>query len=457
MRTDTIAAIATGSGRSAIGILRLSGPDAIGAVEKVFTTLSGKPFSQSPDRMLIYGTLHDRQGRPIDQCLATLSHGPRSYTGEDTCELQCHGSPAVLAAGLDALFAQGVRQARAGEFTKRAFLNGRLDLTQAEAVIDLIDAQSAAAARNAAGQLSGAISKQINSIYDSLVDVSAHFDAVLDYSDEDLEPFQMEELQEAARENIARLDRLLNTVQRGRQLTEGIPCAIIGAPNAGKSSLLNCLLGYDRAIVTPLPGTTRDTIQETISLGGVLLRLTDTAGLRQSEDLVEQLGVERSRQALADADLVLAVVDGSRPLSDEDEEALSLAQGREHTICVVNKSDLALQLDLNSLQSRFPRLVVVSAQTGEGLSALEEAIAACYPQGPDAAEGELLTNLRQADCVERAREGLSRVEEGLSFGMTPDALLTDVEEVMGALGEVTGRSVTEDVTSRIFQRFCVGK
>ncbi len=457
MTADTIAAIATGTGPTAIGIIRLSGPMAISATEKVFTPMGGLPFSQRPDRQLVLGTLRDRQGSTIDQCMATLSHGPGSYTGEDTCELQCHGSPAVLAAGLDALFALGVRQAGPGEFTKRAFLNGRLDLTQAEAVIDLIEAQSLAVVRNAAGQLSGSLRRRIDRIYDSLVDVSAHFDAVLDYADEDLEPFEVEEIQAVTQSSLQQLEGLLATVRRGQQLKTGIPCAIVGAPNAGKSSLLNALLGYDRAIVTEIPGTTRDTLQETLELGGLLLRLTDTAGLRDSQDRVEQLGVERSRQAMEQAELILAVVDGSRPLTAEDEAALRLAQQGEHVICVVNKSDLGIGADIQALSLRFSHLVVLSASTGDGLDRLEEAIHAFYPPGTQAENGELLTNLRQAEGAARAREALLRVRSGLESGMTPDGLLTDMEEALAALGEITGRTVAEDVTSRIFERFCVGK
>jgi tRNA modification GTPase len=454
---DTIAAVATGTAATAIGILRLSGPKAIWAVEQLFTPLSGKPFSAQPDRYLALGDLHDIQGRPLDQCMATLSHGPRSYTGEDTCELQCHGSPAVLAATLAALRTLGVRQALPGEFTKRAFLNGRLDLTQAEAVIDLIDARSMAVARNAAGQLSGALRRRIDGIYTDLVDVSAHFDAVLDYSDEDLEPFEIEEIRTVTQRCGAQLDALLSTVQRGQQLRSGIPCAIVGAPNAGKSSLLNALLGYDRAIVTDLPGTTRDTLQETLELGDLLLRLVDTAGLRDTQDKVEQLGVERSRQAAEQADLILLVVDGSTPLSADSRDTLSLAQEGQKVICVVNKSDLPFQVEWEELTARFSQVVSVSAATGEGLDQLSEVISALYPQGSQVENGELLTNLRQADGATQAREALRRVEEGLAAGMTPDGLLTDLEDATAALAQITGRSITEDVTDRIFERFCVGK
>ena len=296
--SDVIAAIATAPVPSAIGILRLSGPGCAEVLDQVFTPFHGVPMSVRPDRQLVYGILHDREGRAIDQCLATLSRGPHSYTGEDTAELQCHGSPTALALGLDALFAAGARQAQAGEFTRRAFLSGRLDLTQVEAVADLIHAGSAGAVYQAAGQLGGALSQVIGQVYDRLTDLMAHFHAVLDYPDEDIDPFEAAEISTALTDAAGQLNRLAATYRRGRAITEGIPCAIVGRPNAGKSTLFNALLGYERAIVTPIPGTTRDTVEERVTLGGTLLRLIDTAGLRDSDDAVEQLGVERSRAAL---------------------------------------------------------------------------------------------------------------------------------------------------------------
>ena len=454
--SDLIAAIATGAVRSAIGILRLSGPGALEALSAVFTPAAGPALADRSPRTLIFGSLRDREGRLIDQCLATFSRAPHSYTGEDTAELQCHGSPAVLRAGLDALFAAGARQAGPGEFTRRAFLNGRMDLTQAEAVIDLIDAQTEGAARNAAGQLEGAMSRSILAVYDQLTDLMAHFHAVLDYPDEDIEPFQAREIRDTARAAGDRLEGLLSTFRRGRQLTEGVPCAIVGRPNAGKSTLFNALLGYERAIVTQVPGTTRDTLEERITLGGVLLRLTDTAGLRDTADPVERLGVARSRAALEAAELVLALVDGSSPEPDAVAEALELARQAPRSVLVFTKSDLRGP-GLPDLPPGAPAAVSLCAPGGQGLDRLEETVAALFPADQGRENGELLTNARQAQAVERARDALRRVEAGAASGLTPDAVLTDVEEAMSALGEVTGRNLREDVTDRIFARFCVGK
>ncbi len=454
--TDTIAAVATPNYSSAIGILRLSGPRAREIAAAVFRPLSEGTLADKPARKLIYGTLLDKQGVPIDRVLATWSPAPNSYTGEETAELQCHGSPAVLAAGLEALFAHGARQALPGEFTRRAFLNGRMDLAQAEAVIDLIDAETAEGARNAYGQLTGALSRRVEAIYDGLTDVMAHFHAVLDYPDEDIDPFTEQTILDALQTAQERLEALLATYDRGSLLAEGVPCAIVGRPNVGKSSLLNALLGYDRAIVTNIPGTTRDTLEERLRLGSVLLRLVDTAGLRETEDTVERMGVQRSRAAVERARLALLVLDGGQALTDEDEQAIAAAQQVPNLICVVNKSDLELALDVQALRRRFDRFCLVSAATGEGLQELEEQIAACFPHGADEA-GSLLTNARQAEAATRAKTAVEAALEGLRQGVTPDALLTDAELAMAALGELTGRSVREDITDRIFSRFCVGK
>lgn len=452
---DTIAAIATGTAPSAIGIVRISGEGAVPALERVFRPSHGA-LRDYGARKLVYGTLYGADGAPIDRCLATYSTAPESYTGEDTAELQCHGSPVVLSLALEALFAAGVRQAGPGEFTRRAFLNGKLDLPQAEAVMDLIEAETPAAAKCAAGQLTGALSRRVARVYDALVDVMAHFHAVLDYPDEDIDPFEAEALGEALAQSAGDLRTLSETYGRGRHLLRGVPCAIVGRPNAGKSSLLNALLGYERAIVTAVPGTTRDTVEERCTLGGVLLRLIDTAGLRASPDAVERLGVARSRTAMEEAELVLLVLDGGAAIGPEDEAAMSEAGRCKRVVCVVNKSDLPLAVDLETLRARFPSLCVVSAATGAGLEDLERAVAAQFPQGAQIS-GEILTNARQAGAVSRALEAVEEAANGLQAGVTADAVLVGVEDALGALGELSGRTVREDVTDRIFSRFCVGK
>ena len=454
--SDTIAAVATGSVVSAIGILRVSGDGTLALIDRVFFPANGRPMSSAADRQLVYGALRGADGATLDLCLCTISRAPHSYTGEDTAELQCHGSPTVLRAGLRALFAAGARQALAGEFSRRAFLNDRMDLTQAEAVIDLIHAETEQAAKNAAGQLGGAVLRCAQPVYDALTDIASHYHAVIDYPDEDIPDFRLEEYGEALDRAQETLKRLLATFDRGRVLRSGVPAAILGRPNAGKSSLLNALLGYDRAIVTDVPGTTRDTLEERCELGGVLLRLTDTAGLRDTIDKVEALGVERSRRAAADAKLAIAVFDASEPLTEDDETVIETARGCDQRIAVLNKSDRPAVLAPEDFARDFDRVCVLSAKEQTGLDALEDAVAALFPL-PEVPAGEILTNERQADAIRRALESLAAAREAMALGVTPDAVLTETEGAMRAIGELTGASVREDITARIFERFCVGK
>ncbi len=456
---DTIAAISTPPGPGAIGILRLSGPRAVEVAQASFRPLNKTPLSQHRPHELVYGDLLDRDGQPIDRVLCTFSRGPVSYTGEDTAEFQCHGSPMVLSLGLEALFSRGARQARAGEFTRRAFLNGKLDLAQAEAVGDLLEARSREGARHAAGQLTGALSRRIGAVYSALVDIMAHFHAVLDYPDEDIDPFRMEELSGQLSRQEAALRALAGSYRRGQYIRDGVPCAIVGRPNAGKSSLLNALVGFDRAIVTNIPGTTRDTVEERAELGGVTLRLIDTAGLRDSDDPIEQLGVERSRAAMEEAALVLLVVDGTEKATREDADlARAIAGTGKPWVLVRSKGDIAGENgdDLAALAEGAP-LVSLSARTGEGLDDLGRAVEERFPKGTEDKAGELITNARQAEAAGRALDCVVRAGQALTDGVTPDALLTDVEEALEALGELTGQSVREDVTDRIFSKFCVGK
>ena len=452
--SHTIAAVSTGNVVSAIGILRLTGDDCITIADKVMKMNNGKSLSEASDRKLMLGSLLDKQGRVIDQCMAVVSRAPHSYTGEDTVEFHCHGSPAVLAAGLDALYNAGARPAKRGEFTKRAFLNGKLDLTQAEAVIDLIEADTADAAANAAGQVGGVLQKKLAPIYDSLVDLCSHFHAVLDYPDEDIPDFGLDNYYKELRANAKTLYALLQTYGQGRILRQGVAAAIVGKPNVGKSSLLNALAGFERCIVTDIPGTTRDTVEETVMLGHTRLRLIDTAGIRETADTVEAMGVERSRKAVEDADLVLFVCDGSRELTEEDRDIIALCCERENAVALINKSDLGSKVQPGDLP--FMNVICICAKTGEGLDQLSDVVEMLF-DGSAPCDGSILTNARQFDACRRAYEAMLRSLQGLMLGLTPDAVLTDVEEAMEAMGEVTGATVREDITNRIFERFCVGK
>ncbi len=452
--SSVIAAVSTGNQISAIGILRLSGDGCAQIAGKVFTRNNGKPLWEAPNRKLVLGTLKDTKGRAIDQCMAVYTRAPHTYTGEDTVEFHCHGSPAVLAEGLNALFAAGAVPAKRGEFTKRAFLNGQLDLTQAEAVIDLIEAETADAAANAAGQVGGKLQKALAPIYDDLTNLCSHFHAVLDYPDEDIEDFGLDNYAGALRSNAKTLYSLLQTYGQGRILRQGVAAAIVGKPNVGKSSLLNALAGYERVIVTEIAGTTRDTVEETVMLGSTRLRLIDTAGIRQTDDRIEAIGVERSKQAVENADLVLFVCDGSKPLTDEDREVINVCLDAEHSVALINKSDLGAVVSPSDLP--FMQVISVCTKTGEGLDQLADVVDLMFANDTPC-DGSILTNPRQFDAIRRAYEAMLSALQGLKQGLTPDAVLTDVEAAMEAMGEVTGNTVREDITARIFERFCVGK
>ena len=449
--SHTIAAVSTGNVISAIGIIRLTGDDSIAISEKVFTLTNGKPLSSAPERKLVLGRLLDKEGRTIDSCCAIVSRAPHSYTGENTVEFHCHGSPAVLAAGLEALYLAGAKPAQRGEFTKRAFLSGKLGLTEAEAVIDLIEADTADAAANAAGQVEGVLQKKLAPVYDDLTNLCSHFHAVLDYPDEDIEDFGLNNYASSLRNHAKTLYRLSTTYGQGRILRQGVAAAIVGRPNVGKSSLLNALAGFDRVIVTDIPGTTRDTVEESVLCGGVLLRLIDTAGIRETGDAIEAMGVERSRQAAQNSDLILFVCDGSQGLTAEDRAIMAACQGR--VIGIINKADLDCCIAKNDLA--FEHVISICAKNGENLDELAAIVDKMFAYDAPC-DGSILTNARQFAAITRAKDAISRAIATLG-GMTPDAALLDVEDAMAAMGEVTGGTVREDITARIFERFCVGK
>ena len=452
--SSVIAAVSTGNQISAIGILRLTGNGCATVAGKVFSLNSGVPLWEAPNRKLMLGVLRDKDGRTIDHCMAVYTRAPHSYTGEDTVEIHCHGSPAVLSAGLEALYLAGAQPAIRGEFTKRAFLNGQLELTQAEAVIDLIEADTADAAANAAGQVSGVLQKKLAPIYSDLTDLCSHFHAVLDYPDEDIDDFQLSNYASTLRSNADTLHALLQTYGQGQILRRGVAAAIVGKPNVGKSSLLNALAGYDRVIVTDIAGTTRDTVEETVMLGSTRLRLIDTAGIRDTDNAIEAMGVERSLQAAENADLTIFVCDGSKPLTEEDNRAMLPCIGMENAVAIINKSDLGHVVQPSDLP--FQWVIFVSAKTGEGIEQLADVVDTLFA-GSVPCDGSILTNTRQYDAIRRSYDALQRALHGLSRSLTPDAVLIDVEEAMAAIGEVTGATVREDITARIFERFCVGK
>lgn len=450
---DCIAAIATPLAPSAIGILRLSGDGAAAVAGRVFHPANGRDFAEHSPRTMVYGAVETPEGTLLDHGLGVWFSAAHSYTGEEAVELYLHGSPVVLGETLSLLLSSGARQAGPGEFTRRAFLSGRMDLTQAEAVMDLIDAETAEAARLAAAQEGGALRRKVEGIYEGLLEVASRFYAVVDYPDEDLEDVSPEELKGDLAVWQRDLEALVSTARRGRILKSGLPAVLLGKPNVGKSSLLNALTGTDRCLVTATAGTTRDTVEEKVRLGGVVLRLTDTAGIRQTADEIEAMGVERTLRAADQAELALVVIDGSRPLTAEDEEAFAAASGCKKVLVVRNKADLPV---CPAVSERFPEAVPVSARTGEGLEELEQAVAALYPAG-EAPAGCLLANARQEDAARRALGAVERARAAFAGGLTPDAVLSDVEDAMNALGELTGRTAKEDIVSAIFSRFCVGK
>mgnify|MGYP000798872471 CR=1 FL=1 len=451
--SDKIAAIATGRARTGIGILRLSGDGCIEAAGQVFRLNSGRPLSSLSDRKLALGTLFDAQGRPIDHCMAFISRAPHSYTGEDTAEIQCHGSPAALTAGLEALFAAGFRQARPGEFTRRAFLNGQMDLTQAEAVIDLIDAETADAAANAAGQVAGAIRKKIDPIYDGWVDLCAHFHAVLDYPDEDIDPFALSGYEASLTESSRQLTALLASCHRGRMVQSGIRAVILGSPNAGKSSLLNRLSGFDRVIVTDIPGTTRDTVEQTVTLGRHLVWLVDTAGIRATDDRLEQMGIQRTMSSIERAQIVIYMTDAARLAAGAPVAPEFPLRADQKLLVLVNKTDTAPDCPLPE------GTIGISARNGDGIESLRRILRSFVDTEALYHGDAIVSNNRHYEALTAAGDALRRALDGLNNSLQTDLLSEEIRQVIHHVGSVTGRNslASEEVLKHIFSKHCVGK
>ncbi len=445
---DTIVALATPPGRGGLGIVRLSGPEAR-EIASQFLQFPRNPAWRSWSSEL--AQLIDQENEIVDQVVVSYFAGPRSYTAEDVVEITCHGAPVVLRLCVERAVAAGARIAEPGEFTLRAYLNGRIDLPQAEAVRDLIDATTLYQARVAAQQIHGSVSRRIQPFKDQLLELIALLEAGIDFAEDDISVAATDEILRRLDPIEQGLEALVKSFRAGRLVFQGFTLAIAGRPNVGKSSLFNRLLEQDRAIVTPIPGTTRDTVSESTSLGGVPVRLVDTAGIRRSQDLVETLGVERSYQAMADAELTILVLDGSAELATEDEELMTRLS-RQQPLMVANKSDLGLRL--NGADGLLP----VSAVTGAGISDLKEQILErLAPGGLAAPEDGSLTNIRHEALLRESLEALANARRAVEFGIPHEMLLLDLYAALRPVDAVTGATTADDILNRIFSTFCIGK
>jgi tRNA modification GTPase len=450
---ETICALSTAPLKSGIAVIRISGEDVSRVLDSIFSPFDNKPLS---NRVMTYGRLVNYNGEAIDQILCVYFAGPNSFTGENVAELHCHGSLAVVASALSTLYAHGVRQALPGEFTKRAFLNGRLDLTQAEAIGELIAAENEQAAINAAAQLDGVLSREISGMYSRLVDVLAHFQAVIDYPDEDIDDVKATDITISLRCEADRLYNILKMTERGRHIKSGIRCAIIGKPNVGKSSLLNSLAGYDKAIVTPFAGTTRDIVEADISLGGLMLKLQDTAGLRVSSDEIEQIGIRLTKSAAENAAIILWVIDGNDTITEDGLSIPDTSQPKP-IIAVINKADLPQKVDVSAISDKVSATVRLSAKDNTGFEELETAIKNILKTEDIPFDGTVITNARQEGLCRHALSMLNNAVASTELSNPPDMAMYDVEQALESLSSILGRNVSEDIVEKIFENYCVGK
>ena len=449
---QTIVAPATAAGEGGIGIVRLSGTQALSTLLRFFTPTS--PFDQPQTHHLYHGHLHSTDGRLVDEVMAVFMRGPKSYTGEDVVEVHCHGGQLIVRKVLDLFLDAGLTLAQPGEFTLRAFTSGRLDLSQAEAVIDVIKSRSDAAAQVALRQMDGVLSRQVYLFRDQIVEVLALVEAHIDFPEEEIDPPTVDGISKTVEDIVHTVDAILETFDQGRVLREGLSVLILGRPNVGKSSLLNALLGEARAIVTELPGTTRDTIEENLVIDGVPIRIVDTAGVRDTVDVVEAEGVRRAREKCQTADIVLLVVDGSQPLTPDDDLALQACADRQ-TILVVNKSDSG-QVDLPLNYSHLKK-VLLSAKQHTGFEHLYALLVEPFSGGGEVSESTLISDRRHREAMLRARDALNRFLQCVQMCESPEFLSLELRESLSALGEITGETTPDEILDQIFSKFCIGK
>lgn len=454
---DTIAAVATPAGEGSISVIRISGGQALQIAARVFRASSGRSLSEAAGYTAMHGMVCEPvTGEAVDEAVALIFRAPHSYTGEDVVELSCHGGQAVTRGVLRCVIDAGATPAQAGEFTKRAFLNGKMDLAQAESVMQIISAQGQAAARAALGTLGGRLSRDLSGVRESLLALAAHLAAFADYPEDEIPELRPEQVQQTLEEALADLENLLARFDTGKLIREGVTTVIVGRPNVGKSALMNLLSGEERSIVTDIAGTTRDIVEETVQVAGVTLRLADTAGLRDTPDPVEKIGVDRARGRLEEAQLILAVFDRSRPLDAEDYQLLSLCAART-AVAVINKSDLAPAIDFAPIREKIPCCAEICATDGTGAAELERAIARALGTAGFDTGAPLLISDRQRDCCNRARTAVREALDALTAGVTLDAVTVCIQDALSALMELTGERAGEAVVDEVFSKFCVGK
>lgn len=455
MNNKTIAAISTAQGEGGIGVIRISGDDALIIADKIFKGVNGKRIINMQGYTAAFGKVIEN-GSKIDEVVALVFRAPHSYTGEDIVELSCHGGVYITKQVLRTVFNAGAVPAQAGEFTKRAFLNGKIDLTEAEAVIDIIRAKSKSAARAALCVKEGALRKKIDSVKNDLLSQAAHLSAWADYPEEDIAEVTYESLQKTCKNAINILENLLASYDSGQAIKQGIDTVIAGRPNVGKSTLMNLLSGYEKSIVTDIPGTTRDIVEDTVVVGDVILRLSDTAGLRDTDDAVEKIGVDRAKKRLEQCRLLLAVFDNSRELNNDDKQLILQAENIP-CIAIINKVDLEQKLDVNYIKSKIQHIVYVSATKGEGKEELIKAVEdIAGTANLDPSEG-ILANERQRCAVSNALKSVKEAEAALISGMTFDAVTVLLEDAISELLELTGEKTSDEIVDRVFHNFCVGK
>lgn len=452
---SAIAAISTPLGTGGVGIIRISGKNATEIADRIFVSVNDKKLSSSKGYRAYFGRIFDGE-TAVDEVVCLVFRAPHSYTGEDVVEINCHGGVVLLKKILRLVLQNGAQAAAPGEFTKRAFLNGKLDLSEAESVMTLISAQGEQGANAAFNQLEGSLSRKIEKINSSLLSLAAHIAAWVDYPDDEIEELGNNELYSTIYNAHLESCALLSNFDSGMAVTNGVEAAIVGKPNVGKSTLMNLLTGYDRSIVTEIEGTTRDVVEETVNLNGCILRISDTAGMRETGDIVEKLGVERSRKKLERAAIVFAVFDLSKPLSDEDKELIDECKDK-NVIPIVNKTDLEPRLDVDYIKNKLGSPLFISAKSGDGYNELCDRVAELMGTKNFDTTSAMLVNERQRICCQKASDALKDALEALNIGLTPDAIGVCIDDAIAALLELTGQKASEAVVDEVFKQFCVGK